>query len=1023
VLTVGSLLDELGLQLSAGEAEAERPIRWVHISELEDPTPWLNGGELLLTTGFRLKTAAAQRQFVRLLAEHGLAGLGFGIGFEHQRLPKALVAEAEKLEFPLFEIPYEMPFIALTEKAFTRLVNEQYSVLERGTALHERLERLVIEQRGLGEILGSVAAAIGGAAIVLDGGGRVIARSRGGEPVKRGVMSALSEQVAARATERRAGPFIPEHNGSGDRCLALPVPARGEGVPRAWLTVVRESEPIGDFERAHDIGTEYDPVTPGSTTFNGTTYSVSGGGSDVWDGGDHMHFVYKKVTGDFVATTRIANVINPPNTRWGRAGIMARYSVHDSAKYSLACVPYRGEDPPNSDTKRHQSRRDFHESFGVNTVRDGTGNTSREQQVVPAGAVSQAPTGWIRLVRKGNAFFSLFANDVDGAPGPWALAGSDHHPDPPDTLLLGLIASPHGSAGANLLTVDYDHWSVQPLSLAPNDCKVLSTLVTTDFGGTLAELGAVVVNGSGAAFNADIVGGKLRLTQDGVGNSANAVWFNTNGALLGNSGFIASFDAYYSKPAGADPADGITFAVVEGDFALATGLVGDAGGGIAYNRGDHNAIPAARLKSFAVEFDNWDGGHGSNDPRGQGSGGSNQDDRYHVGIDVNFDEQSSVNNVEWGAEVPPYYNRPAGIHVEAEYNPADSTGSGVASLRVFVTANDGSFPRTQVVGAVVPKMTDIFLGFTGATGGATCTQEVDNFSLTRLCCENVDSVEITGPTETVHGINVDLTATGGGTEASGSPDYSWSIVSGPGAIIGPSDQATVEVACTGIGVVQVQVTLGDGVCMDMASDVHEVTCVCPVDGDTHCTGLALESGPAGNIQGSYTFRASALDDSGQPVTYSFAEGDVTMQVGPGDTFSVDLAEGQHTIRVTVDDDADCPDEAEDNTCALEVTVVEGGGRQIPGDCNQDAVLNLSDPVCLLNYLFSNEGPAAEGLPCQTDAGDMLLMDANGDELVDLSDALSGLNYLFGTCSFGPPCPAHVLGAECTRIVGCPDLCE
>jgi len=249
MLTVGSLLDELGLRLSAGEGEAGREIRWVHISELEDPTPWLNGGELLLTTGFRLKTAAAQRQFVRLLAEHGLAGLGLGSGFEHPRLPKALVSEAEELDFPLFEVPYEMPFIAITEKAFTRLVNEQYDVLERGTALHERLERLVIEQRGLAEILGSVAGAVGGAAIVLDGGGRVIARSRGGDPVDRGVMSALSEQVASRASERRAAPFIPEHDGIGDRALALPVPARGEGVPRAWLIVVRESEPIGDFER------------------------------------------------------------------------------------------------------------------------------------------------------------------------------------------------------------------------------------------------------------------------------------------------------------------------------------------------------------------------------------------------------------------------------------------------------------------------------------------------------------------------------------------------------------------------------------------------------------------------------------------------------------------------------------------------------------------------------------------------------------------------------------------------------
>src|SRR5215211_2427051 len=248
MLTVESLLEELDLKLGAGKGSADRPIRWVHISEIEDPTPWLNGGELLLTTGFNLRTADSQREFLRLLAEHGLAGLGFGTGFEHKAIPKALVAEAKRLEFPLFEVPYEMPFIAITEKAFTRLVNEQYDVLARGTELHERLERLVIEERGLAAVLGSVATAIGGSALVLDGHGHLIARSRGGG-VSRGALTALGKELAQRASERRASPFIPEHEELGERALALPVPARRQGLPRAWLAVVAESRPLGDFER------------------------------------------------------------------------------------------------------------------------------------------------------------------------------------------------------------------------------------------------------------------------------------------------------------------------------------------------------------------------------------------------------------------------------------------------------------------------------------------------------------------------------------------------------------------------------------------------------------------------------------------------------------------------------------------------------------------------------------------------------------------------------------------------------
>ncbi len=211
---------------------------------------WLNGGELLLTTGIQLKTPTAQRRFVRLLAGHGLAGLGVGTGFTHRRLPKALVTEADELDFPLFEVPYEMPFIAITEKAFARLVNEHYDVLTRGISLHESLERLVLEERGLPEILDSVAGAIGGEAVVLDGRGQAIARgSRRGGGGDRRALKALSAGVAEHTAEGQSGPFIPDGDGLADRVVAVPVPARGRGMPRAWLAVIGKPGPLGDFER------------------------------------------------------------------------------------------------------------------------------------------------------------------------------------------------------------------------------------------------------------------------------------------------------------------------------------------------------------------------------------------------------------------------------------------------------------------------------------------------------------------------------------------------------------------------------------------------------------------------------------------------------------------------------------------------------------------------------------------------------------------------------------------------------
>jgi PucR family transcriptional regulator, purine catabolism regulatory protein len=141
-LTVESLIAELGLTLVSGQESAQAHVRWVHSTELLDPTPWLKGGELLLTMGIQLDGPKAQRELIGCLADHEIAGLGFGTGFTHKRLPAALVNAARKRSFPLFEVPYELPFIAITERAFAQLVNERYEMLQRnmvGDVLAEAL--------------------------------------------------------------------------------------------------------------------------------------------------------------------------------------------------------------------------------------------------------------------------------------------------------------------------------------------------------------------------------------------------------------------------------------------------------------------------------------------------------------------------------------------------------------------------------------------------------------------------------------------------------------------------------------------------------------------------------------------------------------------------------------------------------------------------------------------------------------------------------------------------------------------
>ncbi|MBE0527576.1 MAG: PucR family transcriptional regulator ligand-binding domain-containing protein [Thermoleophilia bacterium] len=152
MITVQDILEipELDLRLLAGAKSTSNPVRWVHITEVPDPTKWLKGGELLLTTGYSFVGDEAQQVAqIKRLIDHNISGLGFGTGFSFDKVPPALVTVAEEYGFPLFEVPYHVPFLAITEAVASKIVNEQYSLLQRSLAVHEKLTKIVLEEKGL----------------------------------------------------------------------------------------------------------------------------------------------------------------------------------------------------------------------------------------------------------------------------------------------------------------------------------------------------------------------------------------------------------------------------------------------------------------------------------------------------------------------------------------------------------------------------------------------------------------------------------------------------------------------------------------------------------------------------------------------------------------------------------------------------------------------------------------------------------------------------------------------------------
>ncbi len=107
-------LSHLGCELVAGQQGAARQATWAHVCELEDPVPWLEGGELLMTTGMAIpRDPRRQREYLSRLCSAGAAALAISKDLRAPRLSTELMREADRLAFPILLVSIEVPFLAI----------------------------------------------------------------------------------------------------------------------------------------------------------------------------------------------------------------------------------------------------------------------------------------------------------------------------------------------------------------------------------------------------------------------------------------------------------------------------------------------------------------------------------------------------------------------------------------------------------------------------------------------------------------------------------------------------------------------------------------------------------------------------------------------------------------------------------------------------------------------------------------------------------------------------------------------
>ena len=224
MVDVAQLLAQPELALVACHLpKPDAEVRWVATSELDDPAPFLEGGELLLTTGLATKGWRGQwAGYVGRLAEAGVVALALGVGLTHRRAPAGLVRACEKHGLNLIEVPRPTPFVAVSRAVAALLEDERDQVARRSLDAQRALTRAALERDDVQSLVAVLAAQVNGAAATV---------TRDGMPVERaGELDAslVRAEVSGCAISGCARPPASRVRRADDRAAARrPVPTRG----------------------------------------------------------------------------------------------------------------------------------------------------------------------------------------------------------------------------------------------------------------------------------------------------------------------------------------------------------------------------------------------------------------------------------------------------------------------------------------------------------------------------------------------------------------------------------------------------------------------------------------------------------------------------------------------------------------------------------------------------------------------------------------------------------------------------
>ena len=480
-------------------------------------------------------------------------------------------------------------------------------------------------------------------------------------------------------------------------------------------------------------------------------FEIIGGGSNIWDGGDYMHYIYTQVpAGDFDYAIEVSRYDRPANTAgWGNSGIHIRPSVYrtddpnvlpftqDGTKVNnLAEVTYMEASAPGragigiwrttagggygagGTIPIDQEIGGLVGAFGRLRTGDAAGN--------PKAKTSADQNIWLRMQRKGSLFNTYVSyNGLDWVP---SVVNQDR-PDLVGPMLLGFAS--HGDTGGSPPpsnaygnngylpgTTDQDpnqndsNYYVQRVKIyphgvsAPVPVSLTSSDIQAEDGSSAALPGSYTQTGT---YSFDITGGGTAAFRN-AGDELTFAYESVTGDFDKQIRVTSIASSYFS-------ADGTAYVPAEGEVLPVDNW---AQGGLMV-RTDTNNVAV----SLAITAANP---AGANEVRvmGRGLPGQNytQFSRSYAGVTNALPNQwlrlqrvgdyfafyTSANGVNWSLVGQRYQAAPAtlliGAYAAASLNPDDATGNP-NGLKAKATVKFADYKKVDTGDKVPPTLISV----------------------------------------------------------------------------------------------------------------------------------------------------------------------------------------------------------------------------------------------------------------------------------------------------------------------------